>query len=298
MKYIDTGKLKAEIERLIKINKTKHGYPAGTLCAVRIEAYEKLLSFIGALSEEPDKEKAAHNYAWEKQEHHIDFDGDEYLDYGPRYDAFIAGAEWKEEQMMGDAVEEKQKDNPKSADSIPEDCVSDAKCEDRWHKVTDSLPDNGRLVLAQDHLGNTLLARYDGEGNWEVSVYDKDDYYCRNTITKWCEIPSGNHKGDFRDVTKMVEQKPVEWNDTDMKEARDNLISVCRDLERGERTTLLPIVAARARYFLEHFTEPKPETVPNPAIPNQSMTEMPDHALVKELRLRGYDMTCKKTIEL
>ena len=39
-------------------------------------------------------DEAAHSYAWEKQEHHIDFDGDEYLDYGPRYDAFKAGAEW------------------------------------------------------------------------------------------------------------------------------------------------------------------------------------------------------------
>jgi len=98
---------------------------------------------------------------------------------------------------------EKQKENPKSSDSIPSDCVSDAKLEDRWHKVADSLPDNGRLVLAQDCLGNRLLARYDGEGNWEVSVYDNNDYYCRNTITKWCEIPS----------EKQKEQKPAEWRD-------------------------------------------------------------------------------------
>ena len=95
---------------------------------------------------------------------------------------------------------EKQKENPKTADSIPSDCASDAKCEDRWHKVGDSLPDNGRLVLANDCLGNTLLARYDSEGNWEVSVYDNDDYYCRNTITKWCDIPS----------EKQQEQKPSE----------------------------------------------------------------------------------------
>ena len=43
-------------------------------------------------------DEAAHSYAWEKQEHHIDFDGDEYLDYGPRYDAFEAGAEWMAKQ--------------------------------------------------------------------------------------------------------------------------------------------------------------------------------------------------------
>ena len=57
---------------------------------------------------------------------------------------------------------------------------------------------------------------------------------------------------------ELKEQKPAEWNDTDMKEARANLISVCMDWERGKQTTLLPIVAVRARYFLEHLTEPKP----------------------------------------
>lgn len=60
---------------------------------------DALLSFLDTL-EEPDKnlEEAAEGYAREKQEHHIDFDGDEYLDYGPRYDAFIAGATWQEKR--------------------------------------------------------------------------------------------------------------------------------------------------------------------------------------------------------
>jgi len=88
---------------------------------------------------------------------------------------------------------EKQKENPKNADSISADCISPAKCEERWHKVQDSLPDNSRLVLAKDCLANILLARYDGE-NWEVSVYDNEDYYCRNTITKWCNIPMIGYK--------------------------------------------------------------------------------------------------------
>lgn len=101
---------------------------------------------------------------------------------------------------------EKQKENPKSADSIPSDCTSDAKYEDRWHKVTDSLPDNGRLVLAKDCLGNVLLARYDGE-NWEVNVYDNEDHYCHNSISKWCEIPSEKQKG----------QKPAEWSEEDKR---------------------------------------------------------------------------------
>ena len=63
MEAID--KVRAEVERLIKLNKTKNGFPAGTLCAYRIEAYEKLLSFIDTLSEEPDRdleEAAQHVY--------------------------------------------------------------------------------------------------------------------------------------------------------------------------------------------------------------------------------------------
>ena len=103
-----------------------------------------------------------------------------------------AGVEYKDVLDYLDKLE-KQKENPKSADSISSDCISDAKCEDRWHKVTDSLPDNGREVLAKDKLGNTLLARYDGEG-WDVSVYDDEDYRCHNGISKWCEIPSEKQK--------------------------------------------------------------------------------------------------------
>lgn len=53
------------------------------------------------------------------------------------------------------------------------------------------------------------------------------------------------------------QQKPAEWNDADMNEVRKDLISLCRDWERGEKTTLLPVVAVRARYFLEHLTEPQ-----------------------------------------
>lgn len=48
------GKIRAEIERLIEMNKTKRGFPAGTICAVRIEAYEKLLSFLDSLEDDRD----------------------------------------------------------------------------------------------------------------------------------------------------------------------------------------------------------------------------------------------------
>lgn len=137
-------------------------------------------------------------------------------------EAFKAGAEW-------------QKENPKTADSIPSDCVSDAKCEDRWLKVGDFLPDNGRLVLAQDCLGNTLLARYDGEGNWEVSVYDNDDYYCRNTITKWCEIPSEKQKESLH-ISEMCKENAdsFKWSEEDdrMRLACIDTINEVIDYER------------------------------------------------------------------
>ena len=59
------------------------------------------------------------------------------------------------------------------------------------------------------------------------------------------------------DDEKQKEQKSAEWNDADMREARNNLISVCRDWECGKKTTLLPVAAVRARYFLEHLVEPQ-----------------------------------------
>ena len=53
-------------------------------------------------------DKAAHKYAWEKQENHIDFDGEEYFDYGPRFDAFKARAKWCEAQIpkLPDSIDE------------------------------------------------------------------------------------------------------------------------------------------------------------------------------------------------
>ena len=143
--------------------------------------------------------------------------------------AYIKGESKRLDTKKWIAYLEKQKENAKSADSIPSDCTSEAKYEDRWHKVTDSLPDNGRLVLAKDCLENVLLARYDGE-NWEVNVYDNEDHYCHNSISKWCEIPSEKQKGqkpaEVDESTKRLndnwmkqhfddykEQKPAEWSE-------------------------------------------------------------------------------------
>lgn len=95
---------------------------------------------------------------------------------------------------------EKQKENPKSADSIPSDCTSDAKSENRWHKVGDSLPDNPREVLCKDEAGNYFIGRYYvGEG-WEISNYDDADkpHHLNTPVSKWIDFPS----------EKQKEQKP------------------------------------------------------------------------------------------
>lgn len=127
---------------------------------------------------------------------------------------------------------EKQKENPKSADSIPSDCISDAKCEDRWHKVGDSLPDNPREVLCKDEAGNYFIGRYYvGEG-WEISNYDDEDkpHHLNPPVSKWIDFPLEKQK----DLTteniykhsrermsfwngQQKEQKPVEWSEEDEK---------------------------------------------------------------------------------
>lgn len=51
--------IRAEIERLIRMNQTKRGFPAGTACAIRIEAYKRILDFLDTL---PDEEQPTKGY--------------------------------------------------------------------------------------------------------------------------------------------------------------------------------------------------------------------------------------------
>ena len=102
-----TGKMfidGSEMGLLYEYMEKKLGHGVIDLMLASKEFWEELHNaceqdFIDMISKEQtpipgNLDEAAHSYAWEKQEHHIDFDGDEYLDYGPRYDAFKAGAEW------------------------------------------------------------------------------------------------------------------------------------------------------------------------------------------------------------
>ena len=106
-------KIRAELERLVKMNQTKHGFPAGTACAIRIEAYKKLLAFLDTLSEEPDKSLE------EEIQHKVydllfDLDGVAFKGataYATVDDvAYIARhfAQWQKEQMTKEAYVESQ----------------------------------------------------------------------------------------------------------------------------------------------------------------------------------------------
>lgn len=97
---------------------------------------------------------------------------------------------------------ERQKETLKSTNSIPADCVQDAKLEDCWHKVADSFPDSTREVICKDAIGNFFIGRYyKGSNSWEVSMYDDADKSNEDNppVVMWCDIPS----------EKQKDQKPV-----------------------------------------------------------------------------------------
>ena len=108
MKYIDAEKIRAEIERLIEINKTKNGFPAGINCAIRIEAYETLLPFLDTLEEEPvgeELEKEIEKTWLEYECYNEDYDKVAEMRWNEFENVARHFAEWQKEQMLKDAVE-------------------------------------------------------------------------------------------------------------------------------------------------------------------------------------------------
>ena len=129
---------------------------------------------------------------------------------------------------------EKQKESPKSADSIPADCVSDVKCEDRWHKVTDSLPDNPREVLCKDEAGNFFIGRYYvGEG-WEISNYDDEDkpHHLNPPVSKWIDFPSEKHKESLH-IMETCKENLDSFTDDDERIRKDIVALILFALEDG-----------------------------------------------------------------
>lgn len=98
--------IRAEIERLIRMNQTKNGFPAGTNCAIRIETCEHLISFLDSLQQEPPGEgleEAAYKYTNSEAAKSV---GRAWLQRDVRL-SFIAGAEWQKAKMLEEAVEGK-----------------------------------------------------------------------------------------------------------------------------------------------------------------------------------------------
>lgn len=113
-----------------------------------------------------------------------------------------------------------------------------------WKDEPSRKTNDGKLIVDVDAAAALINANHVIQ---ESDVFDWEQAYQK-----------GLKHGEIAGYNKaMKEQKPAEWGEEDRKEARDNLISVCRDWERGKKTTLLPIAAVRARFFLEHLTEPK-----------------------------------------
>ena len=104
---------------------------------------------------------------------------------------------------------EKQKENPKSADSIPSDCVSDAKCEDRSPKHSDS---DGTDI-------RDTPAYWKG---WDDAMKQKEQKHPNGCFT--CdEYKKGYEAGRLNGFTagynkamkevEQKEQKPAEWSE-------------------------------------------------------------------------------------
>jgi len=147
MKYIDAERLISYLENEVdkEFKKTEEKANSPIFCHFHSGCRKQALDtidFIKSLQQErpsipSNLDEAAHDYAWEKQEHHIDFDGEEYLDYGPKYDAFKAGAEWmarqvKQEQQVLPGMKER---GIPGKDFIPVEWVDACEQYGKWKIV-------------------------------------------------------------------------------------------------------------------------------------------------------------------
>lgn len=87
---------------------------------------------------------------------------------------------------------EKQKENPKSADSISSDCVSDAKCENEHNEEGDFVFELRQII------GSHRYSDIYGE-------YTNDEEGMASEILELCKC----------ELEKQKEQKPLEWSEED-----------------------------------------------------------------------------------
>lgn len=109
----DKERIRNEIERLIDILERNSGC-TGVFGDSQMAAYEKILSFIDSMQEEPmseDLEEACNSYYDETWDEHggkamvVDGCHDIWFPSLAPDDFFKAGAQWQKEQMMKDAIE-------------------------------------------------------------------------------------------------------------------------------------------------------------------------------------------------
>ncbi len=115
----------------------------------------------------------------------------------------------------GIAYLEKQKENPKSSDSIPSDCVSDAKCEDKHNEKGDFVFELRQIISS--HRYSDIYGEY-----------TNDEEGMASEILELCKC----------ELEKQKEQKPAEWSKNDtvfLNEItdyfEDKTVSLQHDLE-------------------------------------------------------------------
>lgn len=109
---------------------------------------------------------------------------------------------------------EKQKENPKSADSIPSNCVSDAKCEDKSPKHSDSYGTDIRDTPAYWKGWDDAMKQK--EQNHPKGCFTCDEYKKGYEIGRLNGFTAGYNKA-MKEVDQK-EQKPVEVKDPSMEE--------------------------------------------------------------------------------
>lgn len=118
---------------------------------------------------------------------------------------------------------EKQKENPKSADSIPSDCVSDAKCEDRSPKHTDSFGTDIRDTPAYWRGWDDAMKQK--EQNHPNGCFTCDEYKKGYEAGRLNGFTAGYNKA-MKEIDQK-EQKPAEWEPSE--EQMEALEYVIRD---------------------------------------------------------------------
>lgn len=108
---------------------------------------------------------------------------------------------------------DEEKENPKNADSIPTDCASSAKCEDRSLKHTDSFGTDIRDTPAYWRGWDDAMKQKEQK----PAEWSEEDEKMRNLAIEWAETMSGQFNfvdmdsTDFRKITNWLKSLRPSW---------------------------------------------------------------------------------------